>query len=138
MKTVTEKRNALTHESSRYEALVNEALDIHRALSSATQFGDAKDLKLSPQAYLAEALKNARTTSEKLREVEKRLARDQEKHPHIDRFIDGVYQGAVATDGSCNLRPVSGNLHMAGRFSLAEFTNVVIEAMRYQTNPTRE
>lgn len=128
MNAAMKVRKLLAPAPSIFAALVEEAITMHRDASP--RFGDNRDNKLSASAYLRDALRNGKTTVEKLRKLRALLDQEPDAHPWINTLLDAVYRGATATDGSANLHPVVANLHMLIR---ADITPVLVEAMQFGT-----
>ncbi|MFH2080744.1 MAG: hypothetical protein ABIK08_04565 [Pseudomonadota bacterium] len=127
--------------ASPFERLVTEALAIYRELADASnQFHDARDEKLSAEGYLAEALKNARTTLKKIEALDKTVSQlppDDASNNDMLRFIGNVYASAVATryDKGVALRPVVGNLHRMVDGDSAAYVNVIVASNMLGANP---
>jgi hypothetical protein len=131
--TMRRIREAATS-ASPFERCVRECAELDRRITARARFGDARDEKLSKDAYLREALANGKTNVPKLRKLAALLDSEREEdHRWIDAFTAGVRAGVGRTDGGTNLRPVTGNLHMLMGASPEEFVNVLVDAMMHGT-----
>ena len=106
-------------------------------MQATVRFSDARDEKLSAKAYLQEALRNGRTTVDKVRKVEKLLSHEGAVHPWIDRFVGNAFEQMVATrvDRGAMLRPAMANLHMVLGASIDQFVYLLTETLMYGTTP---
>jgi len=121
-----------------FAELVDEALPLYHELNAPGPFGDDRDEKLSAEAYLREALSNARTDQKKIEALDKVVAKlPEDGNKHLLQFVANVQRQAEATrpqDG-VDLRPVTGNLHYFVGLDTAAFVGVIVEANAIGSNP---
>jgi hypothetical protein len=126
-------------EKTQFERLVDEALAIHKGIASASnQFGDARDEKMSARGYLAEALKNARTTRAKIEELDALMARvPEDGNQDLFRFLSTATRqaSAIRMDQGVNLRPPTSNLHRLVAGDNAAFVGVLVQGGMIGANP---
>lgn len=122
-----------------FERLVDEALEIYRSIHAAgTHYGDARDEKLSARGFLNEALKNARTTRQKIEELDKVVAKlPEDGNQELFRFLSTTQRQAEATrmDQGVSLRPVVGNLHRMVGGDPAAYVGVIVQSNALGSNP---
>lgn len=126
---------------SSFAAALDEALALFRELHEAgSAYGDARDEKLSAQAFLAEALEFAGMTEREAEALDKKVWQAAASK-HLQHFVTQVGKQAVATqaDQGATLRPPTGNLHTFmghGREERTQgFINLLVEASMLGTNP---
>jgi hypothetical protein len=111
---------------------VEEAVAIEREwakIATPRYPGTNRDAKLEREAYLDEALRNARTTVAKLRKTHALLAQTTE-HPAVDAFVAAVYKAVL--DATVSRPPMGGlqNLLPHG----PDLTAVLIEGLQHGAN----
>jgi len=119
---------------STFEGAVENALRLLKARER-PKFHDARDEKLSAKAYLAQALENARTTAEAVRELRAKVDRTPEAWPYLGALRGEACRRSaeLRADHGCDLDPSTNALALLGG-NIERLTLCHVDCIQLGTN----